>query len=233
MLDQLPHVPGEWQGLWKRTLLERRGPGSLTNDRPAEVFWLQTPLWHADIRIPAQRPYFSGISSLQECNRAQLEFLAGQEAFFGITRVEGCTCTWSRLMDLNPGTALDVAYMRFESDTLIVESGIAEDYLEHWELVPDSRPAANAESLIPLDGTSFMLAAGEWSICVTPRTKAPSEIDLYAQTADRTLDDLLWQATLVFSLCQKTPSGWTIRLSTLPWLEGRLVEPAESTAACA
>lgn len=233
MLERLPDVRGKWRGLWKRTLLERHGPGSLTNDRPADVYWLQTALWHADLRIPTERPDFSGVSSLEECDRQQLEFLVGQEAFCGITRIEGGTCTWSRLMDLNPGTALDVAHMRFRGELLIVETGIAEKYTEHWTLVPGSRPAPGVEPLVPMDGESFMLSAGDWAVSVTPRAKPPPEIDLYAEPASRARDHLQWQASLVLSLCERTRSGWTARLSTQPWLEGRIMEPAEGAAACA
>ena len=115
MAELLPAVPDAYLGLWERTLLERYSDGTLTSDRPARVFWMQSPLWHADLRISLDRPDFAAIDSLDECSDAQLAFIAGQEAFFGITRVEGVVCTWLRLFDLRPGVALDIGRMAFET----------------------------------------------------------------------------------------------------------------------
>ncbi len=233
MLDRMEPLPVRWQGLWKRTLIERHGPGSLTNDRPAQVYWLQTPLWHGDIRIPLERPDFSGVSALDECDDSQLAFIAGQEAFCGITRVEGAICTWSRLFDLNPGTVLDVARMRFKRDDLIVETGIAEAYLEHWERVEGSEPARAPDMPKKDEDNGIFLSSGSWGIHMTPRGPAPDDVDLYADPAEAGREQLLWQASLAFSLCELTLQGWAIRLSTHPWLETAVLETAGSEAECA
>lgn len=232
MLERMMELPQHWQGLWHRTLLERRGAGSLTNDRPAEVYWLQTPLWHADLRIPDDRPDFSGVTSLDGCNDDQLAFIAGQEGFCGVTRVEGSICTWSRLFDLNPGTALDVARMRFEHEDFIIETGIVEDYTEHWKRVPGSEPAPG---LPPADCAlidGIFLQSGDWGVQVNPREGAPDGIDLYCETAARGREHLLWQASLAISLCERTPAGWITRLSTHPWREGQALTVAESETTC-
>ncbi|WP_419912148.1 hypothetical protein [Hoeflea sp.] len=233
MLDRLPDLPARWRGLWERTLLERRGPGILTNDRPARVYWLQTPLWHADLRIPLERPDFASVSSLESCSEQQLAFIAGQEAFCGITRVEGGICTWSRLFDLNPGTALDVARMRFEKENLIVEDGIAEDYLEHWTLVPGSRPEPDTSPIVESGDGAFLLCSGKWAVHVATRSTPPKEIDLYQTSGQPSRSHLVWQASLSLSLCERTSSGWQVRLSTLPWMEGLVLGQAGSEAKCA
>lgn len=233
MLERLTQLPACWQGLWERTLLERHGPGTLTNDRPAHVYWLQTPQWHADLRIPLDRPDFSGVQSLDDCNDEQLRFLTRQEAFCGLTRVEGDICTWSRLYDLNPGTALDVARMQFESDFLIIETGIAENYLEHWTLVPNSRPAPEDVPIQEMDESTFMLRSGHWSVWVTLRAAPPDNMDLYADAHSRDRAQLIWQASLAMSLCEHTSVGWTVRLSTLPWLEDCVLTAPKGEAACA
>ncbi len=233
MLERMMELPKRWQGLWHRTLLERRGAGSLTNDRPAKVYWLQAPLWHADLRIPDDRPDFSGVTSIEECSDDQLAFIAGQEGFCGVTRVEGPICTWSRLFDLNPGTALDVARMRFEREDFIVETGIVEDYTEHWERVSGSAPEPG---LLPADCTGIdgiFLQSGDWGVQVKPRGDAPAGIDLYSETEARSRQHLLWQASLAISLCERTPTGWIIRLSTHPWLEEQALTVAGSETACA
>ncbi len=233
MLERLADLPACWHGLWERTLLERRGPGTLTNDRPAHVYWLQTSKWHADLRIPLERPDYSGVKCLDDCDDEQLRFLARQEAFCGLTRVEGNICTWSRLFDLSPGTALDVARMQFESDFLIIETGIAEDYLEHWTLVPKSRPDGDEEPIQETDNETFLLRSGNWSIWVTPRPSPPAHFDPYADACTRDRAQLIWQASLAMSLCERTPVGWTVRLSTLPWLEDCVLTPPKGEAICA
>lgn len=233
MLECMEELPRCWQGLWHRTLLEKRGAGSLTNDRPARVYWLQTPLWHADLRIPEERPDFTGASSLEECSDAQLSFIAGQEGFCGVTRVEGQICTWSRLFDLNPGTALDVARMRFEREDFIVETGMVEDYTEHWERVGRSEPAPGPAPTDCAGIDGIFLCSGDWGVQVKPRGEAPEGIDLYSDPDTRSRAHLLWQAGLAISLCERTPDGWITRLSTHPWLEGQETVAAGGETACA
>lgn len=233
MFETLPELPLAWQGLWKRTLLERRGPGVLTNDRPARVFWLQTALYHADLRIPLERPDFSGITSLKACDDDQLRFLAGQEAFFGITRVEGGICTWLRLHDLKPGTGLDVARMAFDSGKLLVEMGIAEDYLEHWSLVDGSKPDGCAAPALRLSETGLFLQSGAFAVALTKRPPAPPGIDAYEGLEEQSRDHLMWLAALELCLCRREGGRWVVRHATHPWKEGRTLDDLETEKQCA
>ena len=211
-------VPKNYIGLWERTLLEQYGPGTLTNDRPAEVFWLQTKLWHADIRVPLERPDFSSCKSLDDCDRDQLEFLIGQEGFCGLTRVEGKICSWLRMHDLNPGHALDIGRMHHETDHLIYEYGIAEKYLEHWTLVDGSR-AADSAVLKHQTSDQFLLVAGDHAMRLTPRAPARQDADIYRPVSERSTQELYWQASLALSLCRSRGDNWTVQISTHPWLE--------------
>jgi hypothetical protein len=77
-------VPERYRGVWQRTLLETPD----MRDTSTTVFWLQTAHWHADIRIPAHRPDFSGAARLANCSPRQLEWLAGQQGFAGVTQVD-------------------------------------------------------------------------------------------------------------------------------------------------
>src|SRR3569832_1831679 len=60
-------VPNAYLGVWRRSLLETPN----LRDTHSHVFWLQTPRWHAALRLPAGRPDFSGIASLAECSGAR------------------------------------------------------------------------------------------------------------------------------------------------------------------
>jgi hypothetical protein len=89
----LLEVPLDYQGVWRRTLL-READGA--EDTSTRVFWLQTAHHHVDIRVPADRPSLSGSTSLEELNREQLNALALQQGFGGVTEVRGDICQWTR-----------------------------------------------------------------------------------------------------------------------------------------
>ncbi|MEJ8476701.1 hypothetical protein [Roseibium algae] len=229
MNEPLKSVPSAYRGLWERTLLERYSKGTLTSDRPVRVFWMQTALWHADLRIPLDRPDFSGIQNIEDCSRDQLVFIAGQEAFFGITKVDGVVCTWLRLMDLNPGTALDIGRMTFTNPDLLLERGIAEDYLEHWSRCPQSTPDAEQNLQKDVSGRLF-LTSGNWSIRVNPRLPANTDIDPYEALDQLSHADLLWRASLEVTLCEKRKESWMALISTHPWIEGQVLQEASGIA---
>lgn len=223
MADVLPSVPASYVGLWERTLLERNSPGTLTSDRPARVYWMQTATWHADIRIPLERPDFSSVERLEDCDEAQLAFIVGQEAFFGLTKVDGTVCTWLRLHDLRPGTALDIGRMTFAGPDLLFEYGIAEDYLEHWERQPGSVPEDGAGALREGAGGGLILQCGDWAMRIVTRGPAGEGYDPYRPADEIAHEELAWRASLEMTLLERSGSGWTARLSTHPWIEGEAV----------
>lgn len=231
MRDVLRPVPTAYRGLWERTRLERRSEGTLTSDRPARVFWLQTPVWHADLRIPDARPAFDGTSDLDGCSDDELIMLAGQEAFCGLTRVDGQVTTWLRIVDLKPGTALDIGRMRFESDDLLIETGIAEDYVEDWTRVAGSNPEAGVAPLGRDASGCLVLTSGEWRMRVGPRPRAPASFDPYRPLNERDRADLLWCASLELTLLRRVEDGWRAELSTHPWIEGETTDDEDLIAA--
>lgn len=207
----LPPVPQAYRGLWERTLIERDCAAGAGKEQDERVFWLQTENWHADLRIPLERPAFTNIDTIDDCSDAQLGFIARQEGFCGLTKVEGSVCTWLRIHDLQPGTALDVGRMSSAEPDFIVETGISRDYLEHWRKVPGSDGACGVTSA----AGEMMLQAGRFSMRIRPRPPAPAHADSYApvETLDRA--HLLWRASLEITLLEETRAV----LSTHPWLE--------------
>lgn len=221
-----PPVPEAYHGLWQRTHLERNVASTLTSERAERVFWLQTAHWHADLRIPVVRPDFGGVPSINACDDAQLAFIAGQDAFCGITKVEGAICTWLRFHDMRPGTALDVGRMAFRSSDFIVETGVGEDYLEHWARVKGSE----GETWVSHEASgAFVLHAGRFAMRVRPRDQAPASIDAYAFSKDAPGAHRHWLASLEISLLEDE----TVILSTHPWVEDRTLDPSLEFAACA
>ena len=132
----LTKVPPSYLGTWRRTFLEHAG----VKDTSTFVLWLQTEQYHADIRIPAYRPTFDSMSHLEDCSIDQLTWLATQQGFTGITQINGHTVEWIRDHDFQPSNGQrDIGEMKFEADDILIEDGVAADYQERWERVPNSQ----------------------------------------------------------------------------------------------
>lgn len=132
----LTQVPKPYRGMWRRTLLEQAG----VIDTTTMVLVIQTEQYHADIRIPKARPDFSHKARLEDCSSEQLYWLATQQGFTGITHIDGNICQWLRDHDFQPSNdQRDIGEMTFESDDIVVETGIDTEYREIWERIADSQ----------------------------------------------------------------------------------------------
>lgn len=203
---QTDPVPERYRGVWRRSLLATPG----LRDTSTTVFWLQTERWHADIRLPAGRPDFSGVRQLADCNAQQRAWLQQQQGFAGVTEVDTSVmpeiCRWHRVADFQPPSAsADAGTMEFAPDVLI-EKGVHAEYLEHWHKLPDSDSGftvlRQSASSAPLQ---MVLMAGVYVMRVRERDGAlASMLDFEISYGVREED------------------GWRVKHSTLPWLEGQL-----------
>jgi hypothetical protein len=217
-------VPGAYLGVWRRSLLET----AELRDERSHVFWLQTPLWHADLRIPAGRPDFSGVRRLADCDDTQLAWLACQQGFCGVTQVDGDTCTWHRQMDFQPADGRrDIGRMVFDGERL-TETGVEADYLEIWQRLPPSRGGTAALELVVEAGEqparpTWLLVAGDCFMYVRGRAQPlPMATDLShliarAQPSRSQLLD--WLDVEISFGYRKGPAPWRIEHSTLPFRE--------------
>lgn len=219
-------VPASYWGLWQRTLLA-------TDDRldmRSTVYWLQTGSWHADIRIPADRPDFTGTTSLADCSSAQLQWLARQQGFAGITVVTGDQCIWKHVIDFQPPSGKrDIASMQFAHPDKLLEYGIEDAYCETWERVADDK-YGHCHALQLLDqGTiaepaSYLLVSGNHFIHARNRPaglaqlfQGSGQLSCYPQQLLAQLLDF----EISFGLIRGAGDPWQITLSTLPWREGQ------------
>jgi hypothetical protein len=216
-------VPNEYLGVWKRTLL--RTPQF--EDTASRVYWLQTRDYHADIRIPADRPSCTGKSSLDQLTRAELMGLAKQQGFAGITIVEADICRWLRSADYQPPTGgNDIGRMMFTTPDRVFEYGVEADYVELWERLPDSAGENYAIDSGDESGASFevpaLLVAGKYFMHVRPRAmdlpKAASLTALAEKKSNAELHELL-DFEIAFGVREGEGIG-RVELSTLPWREG-------------
>lgn len=219
-------VPDAYLGAWRRSLLET----AAGRDERSLVVWLQTPRWHADLRLPADRPDFSDIDRLADCDDGQLSWLARQQGFCGITQVEGARCRWQRLMDFQPASgSRDIGHMAFDGER-VIETGVESDYLEIWERLPQSRGGSAALELVVERGAlparpAWLLVAGDCFMFVRDRMhRLPDAADLpqlIARTRPSRVLLLDW-LNVEISFGHRTGSTpWRIEHSTLPWREGR------------
>lgn len=213
-----PAVPDAYIGVWKRTLL--RTP--TVEDTTSHVYWMQTQSWHADIRVPANRPACKGKLALDQLAREELLELARQQGFAGTTVVEGDLCRWLRRYDFQPPSgANDIGRMVFETPDRVLEYGVEADYFEIWERLPGSQ-GENLARQISKDPLTLFLGAGNLRMIVRPRTAqlqtASSMSELAADKSNRVLRELM-DFEISFGKIA-SPGSWRIALSTLPWREG-------------
>lgn len=215
-------VPLRYRGVWARTLLETPGE----RDTTTWVRWMQTPVWHADLRVP------DGL------DRSTPQGRAAQQGFCGVTEVVIATpaqrerCTWHRHFDLQPPRGVpDVGEMVFETPERVIETGVHGTYLEVWERVPGSTGQQIALGGLDAAGESTperLLLAGNCLMHARPRSTAwPADTrpgdalaDVMARHPHR-LGDLL---DLEVSFGVVRDGAWRIEKSSLPWLDNQVLE---------
>jgi hypothetical protein len=211
-------VPDRYHGVWRRTLLQTPS----VRDTTTWVRWLQTGLWHGDLRVPP------------DANRHIPAGRAEQEGFGGITLItqpdvsQPEVCTWRRQIDLQPPRSTpDAGHMLFESPDCVHETGIHGTYFEVWERLPGSlgtRIALAALGPSGLPTAERLLLAGRYLMHLRPRSAVwPTDT-----TPDDTLADVVnrhpqqAEALLDFDISFGTLANgiWTIERATQEALEG-------------
>ncbi|MDB5992320.1 MAG: hypothetical protein JWQ10_3723 [Herbaspirillum sp.] len=222
-------VPARYRGVWQRSLLET----PRMRDIDTTVFWLQTGRWHADIRIPAGRPDFSGVYAFADCNEQQLDWLVRQHGFAGVTQVDAARsheiCRWRHLLDYHPARAKpDAGLMHFEP-AFLTETGLYTPYLEHWHLLPDSHDGFAALQLLNVDGAPatparFLLVAGSYVMHIKNRcVDWPAGMTPGTLLTARVASEHMALLDFEISFGCRTADGWDILHSTLPWRAGQPV----------
>jgi len=238
MIAPIP-VPHHYLGVWQRTFLQ-----SVAGvDKSSRVYWLQTPVLHADIRIPADRPAFKDKKSLLDFSLSELQQLARQKGFAGETSVIGNSCLWLRHIDFQPpGFGHDIGNMEF-SGTQILETGIAGNYSEIWERLPDSQGATYAfqfeeeNSAYPTykPQSGILVVSGDYFIFARDRVIAlPQSLSLETLLIEKKFTQPQLIELLDFEVSfGRVANGnipWEIQLSTLPFREGNSLITASAWA---
>jgi hypothetical protein len=205
----------------RRTLLET--PEG--RDVDSSVYWLQTEHWHADLRVPAGRPDFTQVQSLNQCTPLHLQWLLRQEGFAGITQVDGEFCEWHRRMDYRSGVCRDIGDMRFR-EGFLEEFGIERPYREQWQHEPLAFRRFSAKCMRPGAPQQLLLRAGEFFMHVRPhnmRHEDARHLWTLVDAHSANLNDMRQLADFEISFGKHQDGELRILLSTLPWLEGAVL----------
>jgi hypothetical protein len=212
-------VPPAYVGLWKRVSYVDEW---MTDERTARM-WLQTPHWHADLGIAADRPDFGGVHSIAQCSDAQLAWLCNGQGFFGVTRVSGDFCFWDRLWDFQLRDTPDIGQIQLDGDVLH-EGGVFRHYREVWNRQAFTRPARELafDAYRPGMPDIVLLACGGYFMYLRDRFlgAAPAcrtRRQIAAGTASRSEMEAFADFDMSFGHYDDT--CWTIDASTLPWRE--------------
>jgi hypothetical protein len=215
-----PRVPDTYLGVWKRA--------SYVDDQHRDEttlrYWLQTPHWHADLGISADRPSFEGVTSLAECSTEQLSWLCRGQGFAGPTRISGDLCFWDRQWDFQLRDTRDIGQMRFTRESLI-EDDLHGRYREVWCRLPGAADDGHAlEGHRPGDPQILLLTSGGYFMYLRDRAlrAAPAgraKRQFAEGAAPRSEQEAF--ADFEMSFGRHDAAGWTIERSTLPWREGR------------
>lgn len=213
-------VPDAYLGVWRRRLLTTTAG---LRDETSEVYWLQTAILHADLRLPRPQA-LPPAASLKTCSYAQQLALAEQAGFAGVTEVNGDICQWHRLIDFQPldGPA-DIGLMRFETPERLLEDGLDGSYHEIWQRLPESAGVNWGLWLRAAEEPSrqaCLLVAGDYFLFAADRPLPISAGDKHLREQLGAVDPALRPQLLAFELSfgrhRNGATPWQITHSTLP-----------------
>lgn len=200
-------VPLKYEGLWRRAGI-RRSDGSV--DLSTRVWWFQSPSFHIDVRIPADRPAVADAASLARLAPELRRRYARLCAFAGVTMVEGDRCSWHPALAFPAiSPQLDAGRMRFDGPDRLHETGLDDSYEEDWVRIPTGPMHGVRLRQVDGDALAYLLVSEHWMAWA--HGHGDERFVPEAPLADRLAE---------FSVLQKLEQ-WTIVASSLAWQECR------------
>lgn len=166
-------VPRAYHGLWRRRAIWR-SDGS--RDTSTRVLWFQSPGFHIDLRIPADRPVLADAGELALLAPVQFGRYAAQIAFAGTTVVDGARCEWRpEIAFPQLSSELDAGMMRFDAPDLLHETGIDGSYEEAWERIA-AGPVQGRRLVAACGAIAYVLESAGWQAwaCGHPQAGFPA-----------------------------------------------------------
>jgi hypothetical protein len=225
-------APPWFVGAWKREWMRPRGG---TACETSIVRDLQTPSVFGSVRIALDRPAFVGANSFADLDDAQLVVLLTQRGGFAGTASfvgENATsiATWNHEIDFQPRNGVDAARLTQTGPTTVLEESLDGTFDELWQSVPGGDGNCLGLKITRAGRVERMLiVVGDHFVYARNRTRdlpdAPSLTELVATThATRAQIIEMLDCELSYGLVRSGRVAWEVRLSTLPWREGRVLE---------
>jgi hypothetical protein len=227
-------VPDELVGCWRRAWIEF---ASGTRDDTSMVIWLQLASDMADVRVPALRPLRER-RGFDDCSLDELRSLADSESSSGYTvcspisvgddGVRRATAEWftrGEGIAFHPVSAFpEPGLLEFASDDVMIERAPSGAYVEEWHRLPHTQTPFTHD--VDASGR-HVYQAGDAAVVVRDRRTPVSRVarldELLAECGDdrSSIVDLL---DCEFSFARRTGDTFVIEASTLPWLEGEVLD---------
>ena len=229
-------APSWFVGAWKREWMRPRGG---TACETSIVRDLQTPSVFGSVRIAIHRPAFPRAQSFADLDDVQLAVLltqrggfAGTASFVGenATSIATTTATWQHEIDFQPRNGVDAARLTQTGPTTVLEESLDGTFDELWQSVPGGDGNCLGLKITRAGRVERMLiVVGDHFVYARNRTRdlpdAPSLTELVATThATRAQIIEMLDCELSYGLVRSGRVAWEVRLSTLPWREGRVLE---------
>ena len=225
-------APPWFVGAWKREWMRPRGEPALETSIVRD---LQTPSVFGSVRIALDRPAFVGANSFADLDDAQLAVLLTQRGGFAGTASfvgENATsiATWNHEIDFQPRNGVDAARLTQTGPTTVLEESLDGTFDELWQSVPGGEGNCLGLKITRAGRVERMLiVVGDHFVYARNRTRdlpdAQSLTELVATThATRAQIIEMLDCELSYGLVRSGRVAWEVRLSTLPWREGRVLE---------
>lgn len=207
-------VPREYEGLWRRKGIWRSNGSS---DLSTQVWWFQSPRFHIDLRIPADRPMVERHTQLAGLPAQQIARFGAQTGFAGTTVVDGTRCEWQPEFAFPAmSEELDAGRMRFDSADALHETGVDDSYQEEWVRTPTGAMHGMRLEDKQSDAIAYLLVSETWMAWACGRRSDSFNVHVPAAGA--------WSE---FTVLHKH-ADWRVVASNFPWMEA---QPAAGAAA--
>lgn len=217
-------------GLWRRSLIE--WPDG-RRDTESWVNWMQGPSFYLDLRQSSAKPDFHGVNGLRQLDAAQVEWLAAQEGFAGELHHDGTYFEWRREIDFQPEAVYSDQGKLWFADGMMIEEGKDIPYIEHWIREPmELQPICAMRLADHTDGRrGFILRVGALFMYARARGfEIPAGRNLReCVAAAASLRDAQDLVNCEISQGAITSAGWIVQRSSLPFREGRRLNPELAT----
>jgi hypothetical protein len=217
-------VPGWLWGVWTRDWIQK----GKVRTNTVNVYYLQTPTYFSDVRIPKDRPRIAGAASFTDLSDGDLRLLAKQSGFIGSTTMVGAVATWHHDMQYQPpdGTE-DTGRLQRMAKGRMQEHGLDGSYTDAWRSVTNGQRHFLVIRTLRF-GRLFraLVVVGDHFVYARNRaTELPraASLDALIESTQATRKQIVEYLDCELSAGRVRGGSvpWAIEESTLPWREGR------------